>query len=131
MKAPVQIPAYKSAAVVVAALLVATLVPAKARSPGAQPAADGATKQEEWQAICKALARTGAKIMEGRQRGMPMIESMEIAGAKPGPISDFAKTLVLEAYKKPRYQTKAMQVQEIQDFEDEVFRGCLQASSKR
>lgn len=61
-------------------------------SPGISTAES--LNKDQWQDICKGLARNGALIMKGRQQGVPMIKSMEIAGSKPGAIGNFMKAVV-------------------------------------
>lgn len=75
---------------------------------------------------CSAYSSLAARVMEGRQAGITMSESMKIM-ADDGTMQQ----LVISAYEQPRYATERMQKRAIVDFENTVHLACVQDRTRR
>ena len=76
--------------------------------------------------LCTAVSGAASLIMELRQSNAPLSSVLEVVG-------DVAilEELVIEAYKKPRYSSKAYQNSAIADFSNIAMLACLQSSKQR
>ncbi len=76
-------------------------------------------------ATCADLGSLAETIMTQRQNGVPMSRLMSIVEDNGG--SDMARAMIRDAYNRPRYMTREMQVVEIQDFRNAIEAVCYQS----
>lgn len=77
-------------------------------------------------AKCNGVAVIAKKIMEARQANVPMREMVDIGKGIP-----FDLLMIKDAYKRPRFTTKAYQKNAVQDFENEYYGYCIENESKK
>lgn len=71
---------------------------------------------------CVVLSDLAEQIMENRQGGVPLSDMMRISGD-----NEMIRTMVLEAYNQPRFNTSSYQLEAIQDFSDSIALICYNA----
>lgn len=76
---------------------------------------------------CQTLSELAQTIMGARQTGVPLTNMISLVEQNEEPFKSFYKTLVMEAYKKPRYHTERMQTSETTDYSNQVLLECLEA----
>jgi len=76
---------------------------------------------------CQKLSEFAQNIMEARQTGVPLNKMISLVEKNEEPFRSMYRTLVIEAYKKPRYHTKSMQTGETTDYSNQVLLACLEA----
>lgn len=79
--------------------------------------------------LCKPVHKLSETIMEGRQKGASMVVMLEMAEAVESEnLKNLAISIVEEAYESNRYVTEEMQRRAIQDFGNDMFMVCMEAS---
>lgn len=78
-----------------------------------------AATQQEWCAEVSNLARS---IMSSRHSGVPIVNQLSIT--KGHEQEDMATAMILEAYSKTRWHTKASQQRAITEFANDVYLIC-------
>jgi len=76
---------------------------------------------DDWQETCKNLATLAENIMKHRQDGTSMPVVMELVGDL-----EIAQTLVMDAYRSPRFSTERMKKEAINDFRDRAYLMCVE-----
>jgi len=77
--------------------------------------------------VCKSWASTAEKVMIARQIGVPMSRLFEIAEESDSVnYTSVLKDIVVKAYDKPRYSTESMQNKCVRDFQNVIFKECIQ-----
>lgn len=76
---------------------------------------------------CQTLSDLAQTIMGARQTGVPLTNMISLVEQNEEPFKSIYKTLVMEAYKKPRYHTERMQTSETTDYSNQVLLECLKA----
>lgn len=76
--------------------------------------------EDEQLGLCKAFHGLAYVIMENRQKEESMIKMIEIAGD-----DKIAKSLILDAYKRPAYKVESNQKQSANRFANDVFALCM------
>ena len=77
------------------------------------------------QATCADWGSLAETIMEQRQKGAAMSGLMSLVDGMDG--ADMVRAIIRDAYNRPRYMTREMQLMEIQDFRNAVEAVCYQA----
>ena len=90
--------------------------------------------------VCETLKPAAAATMHARQVGAPasdLLENVDEFSAKYGNVSQFAtreplaeldrvlRELIVEAYERPRYETRSLQQRAANDFGEEKYRLCV------
>ena len=75
--------------------------------------------------ICTASSSLARTIMKVRQNGMDLSTALEAVSD-----NEFAKAIVIDAYKKPRYSSEKYQKRAITEFGNENMIACLEAMEK-
>ncbi|KFF48093.1 hypothetical protein GY26_15980 [Gammaproteobacteria bacterium MFB021] len=88
------------------------------------PAMSDMTKSDRKDCSNKSLI--AEKIMESRQKGVPMREMMDIAGD-----DKLMQLMVTSAFDEPRFSTDKMQRKSITDFGNKIYGYCVEAKSKK
>ena len=73
---------------------------------------------------CKVYSETAEVVMEARQEGLGLQQVLDTF-AEQGEVSDINRSLILEAYKLPRYETEENKRTAISDFRDNFLVHCL------
>jgi hypothetical protein len=94
---------------------------------GAGPVAAETLTQAQRSERCASVGMLAEVIMTGRQQGVSLAASLEAVGDDSS-ISALARAMVLEAFSRPRYQTRPVQQNEIADFRDRMHLICLQGA---
>ncbi len=78
-------------------------------------------------AFCKSIAAdTAEAIMEVRQGGLPLADVLEVYGkSEIEAVRSIGRTLAIEAYSRPRFNTYEYQRKAVAEFRDEVHVQCL------
>ncbi len=78
---------------------------------------------------CAVFAALAHNIMDGRQKGVSMKESMEISERSklPDNLKAVVKSIVISAYERPRYSTEQMKAREVTEFENGYYLACSKA----
>ena len=84
-----------------------------------------ALTQVQQQAPCADWGSLAEIIMEQRQSGASMSGLMSIVEGMDA--ADLVRAMIRDAYNRPRYMTREMQVMEIQDFRNAIEALCYQA----
>lgn len=75
---------------------------------------------------CKVIDGLSRAIMEGRQTGTAMVDSINIAEQSDDPeLRGLAISITKAAYAIPRYNTNENQQKAINDFRNEMYQACL------
>lgn len=82
----------------------------------------GLSAAAEWQEQCSNLSGLAETVMEKRQAGVAMSAMMEVAGDKA-----LIQEVVVQAYETPRYSTRRVKRETVQDYRDEWYRYCAKA----
>ena len=82
-----------------------------------EPEAEAFNKDE----FCSQIEHLAEKIMEARQRGVPMASMYNIFD------DEFGREMVIEAYEYQRYNSREIQDKMILDFKNQWFMSCLKA----
>ncbi len=75
---------------------------------------------------CKMIGDLAEKTMEARQVGVPMSKMMEIAKD-----DRLLKTIIIDAYKKPRFSTDEFQRSATVDFRADWEVACYEVKNKK
>lgn len=78
---------------------------------------------------CDVFATLAHNIMDGRQSGLSMKESMDIAERSnlPDSLKEAVKSIVISAYERPRFSTEQMKAREVSEFENRYYLVCAKA----
>jgi hypothetical protein len=77
---------------------------------------------------CTALSQLAEKIMENRQKGVPMHQQMErISGTDE--IHELGRTLIVEAYDTPKFGSPKYKNEAITEYGNEAMLACYKAKS--
>jgi len=71
---------------------------------------------------CVIIGDTAGEIMKAHQAGVPLARVMEIMG-----VSDFWRSVVLNAYGTPRYRTDDYQDRAVIDFTTDIMLICYRS----
>ena len=78
---------------------------------------------------CKPVHKLSETIMESRQKGVSMVDILEMAETVESEnLKNLAISIVEEAYDSTRYHTRENQLRAIQDFGNDMFMICMKAS---
>ena len=77
--------------------------------------------EEDWRGYCQQMATLAENIMAHRQKGTSMSEMMELVGEL-----EIGQTLVIDAYRSPRFSTERMKKEAISDFRDRAYLMCVE-----
>jgi hypothetical protein len=87
-----------------------------------------ATPANASDSLCQSVYAAAEKVMEARQRGMPITEMIEILFSKgPSKYSEVdrkMKDFVFDAYDHPRYNTREVQQRETRNFANDKATEC-------
>lgn len=86
------------------------------------------------QADCKNVEVIAKSIMEARQAGVAASEIVQIIDSEMAgqpKMQKAAKVLLVEAYKKPRFDVESYQLQAVNDFSNEWYIMCLQQTASK
>jgi len=92
---------------------------------GSASASEQQTPREKAMAYCKVMSEFAHLAMEHRQAGTQMSKIIEVAEN-----DNLLQGVLVEAYSRPRYDTKESQGREVVDFENEVYALCVKGVSK-
>ena len=81
----------------------------------AQPALAGAEGEQH---VCESMGELAYMVMELRQEGVPMSQTMQISD------SELVKAIIVEAYNYPRFNTQEYKEKAAEDFRNEVEVEC-------
>lgn len=96
-------------------------------SIGHASAASGSADIKAWEEFCVTYASKGKSIMLKRQEGVPMIRQVALADGNTNPLVRGAlRAMITEAYKSPRFESPEYQRKSAQDYEDQLYRACLE-----
>ena len=73
---------------------------------------------------CEGIGELAATVMKARQRGVPISKMMGIATSEAGEVNGGLKSMILMAYKRPRYSSDRIQKSEIEDFRNQFELAC-------
>ena len=77
---------------------------------------------------CETIAGLAASIMNGRQNGMTLTESINISNESENEaVRNLSVALTMDAYEKPRYSTPEFRQREVVEFQNKVHLACLRA----
>ncbi|MDQ2066367.1 hypothetical protein Q9295_08280 [Xinfangfangia sp. CPCC 101601] len=76
---------------------------------------------------CVTLSQLAAKIMEGRQNGVTLIDMMQLLKSDDEFANELMQTMVLTAYDLPGFSTDSMKKQAVTDFANNVALMCYKA----
>lgn len=71
---------------------------------------------------CEQFAQVSAVIMEGRQKGMPMVDVMKVATGTP-----VFEEIIKQAYSVKRFSSDEYQQEAITEFSNMIYRACLES----
>jgi hypothetical protein len=74
--------------------------------------------EEKEQNVCESMGELAYMVMELRQEGVPMSQTMQISD------SDLVKAIIVEAYDYPRFSTQEYKEKAADDFRNEVEVEC-------
>jgi hypothetical protein len=81
---------------------------------------------------CETVSKIATSVMDNRQSGVPLSKMMEIVRAvEKTPVGPIAKTMTIDAYEQPRFNTKDMQKRMIGDFADKYTLICEKARTNK
>ncbi|WP_072432769.1 hypothetical protein [Azotobacter vinelandii] len=80
---------------------------------------------EESSDRCEQIGALAEVVMENRQNGISLMNSMKAAKD-----DRLAKDLIMWAYKKPGYSTDQLKKRAVVDFQNEVYMMCLESKEK-
>lgn len=79
---------------------------------------------------CDAYSETARSIMDGRQNGVTIKQSMAIANAAPNSeLKEFVRSIVILAYEQPAYSTEPTKRKAIDEFGNKFSLECEKAKS--
>lgn len=95
-------------------------------------AKDKMTKSDAIEGICGATAKYAEAVMDSRQNGMKITESIANINKtlKVGAMKDFYKTIAYEAYKEPKWSTKENQDNAATEFSNKMYLTCAKVFEK-
>lgn len=97
------------------------------KSIGPASAANGSADIKAWEKFCVTYASSGKSIMMKRQEGVPMVKQVALADTNTDPLIRGAlRAMITDAYKSPRFESPEYQRKTAQDYEDQIYRGCLE-----
>lgn len=77
---------------------------------------------------CAAFGFMAGNVMEARQNGMDMSEMVALANKiEDKDVGQAVKLTIIEAYKRPRFQSDEMIKREIEDFKNAIMVQCYEA----
>lgn len=79
---------------------------------------------------CKVVSELAAMIMDARQSGVPMARMMETSvGGADVEFERFNRSLVVEAFRRPRMSVEENRRDEVRDFENQAYLRCTLAAA--
>lgn len=87
----------------------------------AVPASSAQNVKDEF---CESLSQAAESIMKRRQEGVSMVTQMKLTEKMQPEVRDLTRSLITEAYSKPRYSTPSNQQRASEDFRDEFAVAC-------
>lgn len=80
---------------------------------------------------CTPLSMLAYSVMAGRQVGVPMSDSMNLARKSDLPLRSVYEEMIIEAYRQPRFELKENQDNSSGDFRDKHYLMCIEAERRR
>ncbi len=78
--------------------------------------------------VCTAVGEMSQSILEARYAGVPLSKAIATANvATEGPIRDYIRAVVMDAYKQPAYTSRDFQRQAVLDFRNTWEVACYEA----
>jgi hypothetical protein len=92
----------------------------------AQPAVAGELTQDQY-TFCDAMARLEENIVRSYQKGLSLSEALQVLDRQQSSqlFSALAKSMIIEVYGRPRYDTKEVQEREVAEMRDKIHVQCL------
>lgn len=77
--------------------------------------------------VCTQLGGFAAAVMENRQIGVPLGESLAVLESEHKGTMKLLRFVVIKAYEQPRWYTEQSVQRAVEDFNNEMTLACLQA----
>ncbi len=90
------------------------------------------TKNDAIEEICGATSDYAKSVMDSRQNGVSVKESIENINRKmpQGPIQDYYKAIAYKAYSQTKWESKENKDNASVEFSNEIYLSCVEAFNK-
>lgn len=75
--------------------------------------------------LCETMGKTASNVMEIRQNGTPLSETMKMVEQVDPKIQDIFREIIMVAYDEPRWSTANSKTRAIEDYRISVERECF------